>query len=480
LVEAIRGADYAMATAAVRSAMESPGPEITDALAAELPNAPADRQGLLILALAARGESRVMPAVLDAAKNADRQLRLLAFRALRRVGDASCVPALLEAAVEENEELSQAAMESLESLQDKAVDEQVAKRLSSAKGQMRLALMELAGRRRTAAAAPALWRAAEDSDPTVRTAALAALGVVVDAADLPKLIARLSKTKEKQEADALDKALREVCLRSENREAVAAQLAAALQTADGPVSNRLLDVLNAVGGDTSLEAVADAAKADNRELRDAAFRVLGQWRSADVAPVLLSLHNSVNDDRLKIRAIRAYIRIARQFDMPDDRRAAMCRTALKTARRNEDKALVLQVLLRYPNDEMRAIAQEAAKIPALKDEATLIEMGISSKGINRAELGRALGQARNQRVKLEIVKAEYGAGTNTKDVTKTLQQYAKNYRIIFLPSVSYNESFGGDPAQGMPKQLKIKYRIDGKEADVSLNENAMILLPMPN
>ena len=118
----------------------------------------------------------------------------------------------------------------------------------------------------------------------------------------------------------------------------------------------------------------------------------------------------------------------------------MCRTALETADRDEDKRLVLEVLLRYPSDEMQAIALEAAKVPALKDEASLVVMGMASKGINRAELGKALAQAGHTPVKLEIIKAEYGAGEKTKDVTAILRQYAKNYRIIFLPSASYNES----------------------------------------
>ncbi len=96
--------------------------------------------------------------------------------------------------------------------------------------------------------------------------------------------------------------------------------------------------------------------------------------------------------------------------MPADRRAAMCRTALETADRDADKRLVLEVLLRYPSDEMQAIALEAAKVPALKDEAMLVVMGMASKGINRAELGKALAQAGQQPVKLEIIKAEYGAG----------------------------------------------------------------------
>jgi len=479
LVEALHGLDYALAAAAVRSAMESPSPEITDALVAELPKASAERQGLLILALAERGEARVLPTVLQAAQSEDGQLRVLAFRALKRVGDASCVPALLDAAAEGSDDVAQAAMDSMESLQDKSVDEQVAARLSEAQGKMRIVLMELAGRRRTAAAAPALWLAADDADPAVRAAALASLGAVIETADLAKLIARLPDTKEAQEAAALDKALCEVCLRSEDREAVAAQLVAAMPKVGGPVKVRILETLNVVGGATSLETVAAAARSSDAELRDAASRVLGQWKSADAAPILLDLHNAVSDDRIKIRAIRAYIRIARQFDMPADRRAAMCRTALETAARDADKQLVLEVLLRYPSEEMQAIAMEAAKVPALKEQALLVVMGMASKGINRAELGRALAQAGQKPVELEIIKAEYGVGTKIKDVTTILRKYAKNYRIIFLPSASYNQSLGGDPAQGIVKQLKIKYRIDGKEGEVSLNENATIVLPIP-
>jgi hypothetical protein len=214
-------------------------------------------------------------------------------------------------------------------------------------------------------------------------------------------------------------------------------------------------------------------------MQDAASRVLGQWKSADAAPILLDLYRIADDERFKIRAVRAYIRLARQFDMPADQRAHMCRTALKMADRDEDKRLVLEVLLRYPSEEMQAIAMEAAKVPALKEQALLVVMGMASKGINRGELGRALAQAGQKPVDLEIVKAEYGAGNKIKDVTTVLRKYAKSYRIIFLPSTNYNESLGGDPAPGIVKQLKIQYRINGKAGEVTLGENATIVLPMP-
>jgi HEAT repeat protein len=479
LVEALQGTDDALAAAAVRSAMELPGPEVTAALVAALPKASPQRQGMLIAVLADRGEAQVLPAVLQAAQSSDAQLRLAALRALRRVGDASCVPALLDAATTGDPEVAQSAMESLQSLQDKTVDQQIAARLSQAEGKSRSVLMELATQRRTTAAAPSFWLAADDADPTVRAAALAGLGAVLDTADLPKLIARLSVTKEQQEATALDKALRDVCLRAADRESACGQLAAALTSAEAPIKTRILETLGAVGGAQALETVAAAARSNNEQLRDTAYRVLGEWTSADAAPILLELHKAVSDERLKVRAIRAYIRIAKQFDMPANTRAEMCRTALQAASRDEDKRLVLVVLLRYPDEEMQAIALEAAKLPGLKDEALAVVMSMANQGINRAELGRALAQAGLQPVQLEIVKAQYGAGDKMKDVTAELRKYAKNYRIIFLPNANYNESLGGDPVPNIAKQLKIKYRVDGKEGEVTFNENVLIVLPMP-
>ena len=98
LTEALRGPDQALAAAAIRAAMESPSAEVTNALLAELPRATAQRQGLLIEALADRHEPRVLQAVLQAAQSGDSQLRMTALRALKRVGDASCAPLLFDAA----------------------------------------------------------------------------------------------------------------------------------------------------------------------------------------------------------------------------------------------------------------------------------------------------------------------------------------------------------------------------------------------
>ena len=85
-----------------------PGREATEAVAAELARAAPQRQSLLILALADRGDASVVPLIVNAAKNSPEQVRIYALRALKKVDEAVSAPLLLEAALEENAAVSQA------------------------------------------------------------------------------------------------------------------------------------------------------------------------------------------------------------------------------------------------------------------------------------------------------------------------------------------------------------------------------------
>ncbi len=91
------------------TAREFPGGEIDKALATEMVGATPERAALMIQAMADRPETVVLAAVLKAAEQGDKQVRISAIDALRRVGDDSCLAALLEIAVESDADLAQAA-----------------------------------------------------------------------------------------------------------------------------------------------------------------------------------------------------------------------------------------------------------------------------------------------------------------------------------------------------------------------------------
>jgi hypothetical protein len=481
LVELLRSADKRMFQLGLTVARELPGQETTDALAAELAQASPERQSLLIPAIADRGGATALAAVLQAAKSGPDAVKLTAAEVLHRLGDVSCVPLLLELAVSENPALAKTASRTLAGLAGKEVDDEIIAQLPQAKGKVRLVLLQLVGDRMLTAAIPQATQAASDADLQVRLQALATLGAAVEFKDLSVLIERVAATPEKaEEAKAAEDALKAACQRMPDSEACAAKLVAAMATAKVPAKINLLAVLTAVGGQKALEAVAAAAADPNADIQDAGSRLLGQWMTLDAAPVLLSLAKSAADTKYEVRAVRAYIRLVRQFPMPDEERSKMCRTAMAIAKRDAEKKLVLDVLARYPSQEGLVLAAEAAQSDSLKADArkTVLVIVQKIRG-NSPQVQQILSHLGQERVKIEILKAEYGAQGKVSDVTALLRRSVHGLPLLILKGSSYNEAFGGDPAPGVPKELKIEYRLNGKAGKATFAENATVLLPNP-
>jgi HEAT repeat protein len=478
LVEQLQSSDKAFFRLGLSTARELRGAEVTEAVLAEIERTSPDRQALLLYALADRGDVEALPGILKIAGSAPSQARIAALGVVKRLGNASCVPTLLEIAVQADADVSQAARDALESLPGDGVDDDLASRLASADGKMRLLLIQLAGLRGIAAM-PALLKAVNDPDASIRTAALMALGETVDLSNLPVLIQRVVDPQFAEDTGAAEQALRAACIRMPDRETCAAKLADEMSRAPVSAQCAILEILSAMGGETALQTVGAAAKSSTPELQDAGSRLLGEWMTVDAAPVLLDLAKTADEGKYQIRAVRGYIRIVRQFDIPARQRADMCRTALQIAKRDAEKKLILEVLQRYPNIDTLKLAIEMAETPALKNDASAAAMVIAQKVGGSADVRDLLTQVGQDPVKVDIVKAQYGTDAKMVDVTETLRKHVRDFPLIVLPSSSYNSSFGGDPVPGVVKQLKIEYRMDGKPGEASFAENETIVLPVP-
>ena len=84
-----------------------------------------DRAALIVQAMADRPDTVVLAAVLNAASQGDKRVRLSAIDALCRVGDDSCLATLLEIAIDDDADFSQAAIETLAVLPGETVDKQI-------------------------------------------------------------------------------------------------------------------------------------------------------------------------------------------------------------------------------------------------------------------------------------------------------------------------------------------------------------------
>lgn len=340
-----------------------------------------DRAALVVNVLADRnadgGASPDLRAlVLTWAGSGPQAVRLAALQAAGRIGDASAVEPLLTLATDAA--VTDAARAALVALPGDSVDRVVLARMSGASPTLMPILLGVIGERRIPAVAQ-LKPLLAGSDGSVRLATLEALGNVVDLANLGLLVDAVQKPRDAAEGEAAEKALLAACVRMPDREACATTLATAVAAASGETKIKLLDIVGEVGGTKALATVATAAKAGDESLADAATRLLGKWMTADAAPVLLDLAAAPIGEKYQTRAFRGYIRIARQFALPDAERAEMCRKALAAAKEESDRKTILEILPRYPSAATLAVAEEATKLPGLEAEARAAAAAVRAK-----------------------------------------------------------------------------------------------------
>ncbi len=207
MLEAIRGKDHVRTAAAARTAMEMPGPEVTAALASELPKLPAEKQVLLIDTLGYRGDASAGPALLALASKGPDNVRLAAIHNLTHLGYTPALTLLAELSLADNAELAAAARACLGSFPGKDADAAILALLAHKEAKVRRLAVEMVGQRNFTQSACSLLKAAADDDESVRIAALNALRDQAGLAELPALLNLLVKARSSAESQAAESAL---------------------------------------------------------------------------------------------------------------------------------------------------------------------------------------------------------------------------------------------------------------------------------
>ncbi len=479
LVKSLRSPEKKLRQLALATVREFPGDQIDAALANELKDVSPARAVSIIQAMADRPQTVVLPAILAAVQNGSPLVQASAIDSLRRVGDESCLAILLSVATSDDAELRGIAKSTLAELPGEDVNAKIVTLLAASKGKEYPVLLHLVAQRRVDAV-PQVVQALSHQDPVIRQAALVALGQTVSLDRLSLLIDAVVQSQKAEDAEVASQALRAACVRMPEREACADQLSNAIPTAASDTKTTLLEILAEMGGDNALAQVSAAAMSRDPQLQDDGSRLLGKWNSVAAAPSLMNLAVSGPSSKYQVRGMRGYIGVARKFPMPEAQRVEMCRQAFEKASRIDEQRLVLDVLKIHPSAEGLALAMQAQKIAALKTDATVAASQIAQKlGGKRVDIASIMNAGGLEPVKLQIVKAEYGADGVGKNVTAVVQKNAGSLAWINLSGRGYNAAFGGDPVPGKVKKLTIQYVMDGKQGTASFDEDAPILLPQP-
>ena len=204
---------------------------------------------------------------------------------------------------------------------------------------------------------------AMDSKEAVASAAIGAAGYTASIDQFGDVLDLLTNLTAKQ----LNQTDRDVCMSRAcvrlPRDAAASVIETELKDVRGEVALWLINSLAQLGGKEALAVVTRAAQSGDDTRVDGATRALGEWLSADVAVPLEELASTLPPGNYRTRALRAYLRVGRQFDMPSNDRIQLCRRALQLADRDDERLLVADILHRNPSLESANVLLEILREP---------------------------------------------------------------------------------------------------------------------
>ncbi|MFW6171236.1 MAG: HEAT repeat domain-containing protein [Planctomycetota bacterium] len=379
----IKGESEAEFRLALTVAREFSGTGVNEVISAQLDNVPISRQVRLITALGERGDVEALSTVLAAVRSDHQAVRQAAVRSLAYFRDESVWPRLLDMACNRADARSDVARDALVRLDNPELDAMILEKLDGADSETRVALYDLIGRRRISEGVSALLRGMEAEAVSERLAAIESLGRTLPADRLDVLTARLLAKPSSEERRALLDALRDACVRLGDAEPCARRIVECLPETSGELTMELYELLGTVGGSTALQAFTEAVKDPSPAMQDTLTRVLGEWMSPDAAPLLLEIANSDMEEKYRIRALRGYIRILRQFDMTKRERIEMCQKAMPVVQREQERLLMLEALSRVPAPQTLSLAVTQLSHANVRPRAGEVALSLGANLVER-------------------------------------------------------------------------------------------------
>jgi HEAT repeat protein len=377
LRQSIQSGDLILVHAALRTAGEMPGTEVTTALTRTLNSLPDDTQILVLQSLGVRADPTSIPSIAARATTGSSEVRLVAIRALAEVGASAAVDPLVKLLRDGNTQIAQAAQESLAALPGPEADAAARALLGAGDKSDRLLGIELVSRRRMMSSMPVLFTAAKDPDAQIRAAAIRRLGDMGGADELPALLDLLAYAGSGSEVEATEQALGAVLSRIDKPGSQTPKLIAHLVNAKPAQKAALIRSLGVIGDQAALEAVCAAVP--DSSVRTAALRTLASWKTADAAPELLGVARKTTDATERTIALRGYLGWASNRDLPADQRLTMCREAAGAIEQPDDKKLLLGALGRIHNLESLELIAPYLADAEVREEASAATVAIAEE-----------------------------------------------------------------------------------------------------
>ena len=207
LLAAADSPDRSFRGSALALAETIPGTEATLRWVEKAGASPSDVRADILAMLGQREDAAALPFVRESLRSADETVRLAAIPAATRLGGEAVLPDLLPLLGSADADESAALKTALLGYPGPLVVPEAVRLLDATPLPAKAVLIDVLGEKGARGEIERVYRLAEDPDPAIREASLAALGQLAGDADLPRLVAMLEKASASDDVVRLQEAI---------------------------------------------------------------------------------------------------------------------------------------------------------------------------------------------------------------------------------------------------------------------------------
>lgn len=412
ILELLGSDDVRLRQAAAMFIVQMPDSISARALAERLPSLEPANQELLLNSLKTRGDKAAAPAVENLVSAEAESVRIAAINTLGVIGKASSAELLLSKAAGQGRE-ARAASEALVNMAGDDVEECIVDAArKTGTPQIRAEAIDILVQRNNKEVADVYEDAVNADSQAVRSAAYNALGALGTAAQVGLLTDKLVSVSNEDEMARLSRAVSRIIERASAPAELADTLLKAVDEADDAAVPYLLELLPGTPSDNALAVVRKFAASEDSDIKKAALRALGNWPSREPMDTLIRIAKETSDETVHVLALRGYINLASLSGQEAaEELEGVFRTAMDTARRAEEKKLILGAVANVPALWALDFVDEYRGDEALKAEAEAAYQRIKDN-IGEMVIIDDSGTAKAEHAAIHGSGAQYESGSN--------------------------------------------------------------------
>jgi HEAT repeat protein len=385
ILRAMDSPDPGLRARALELSDRIPGEEATAKWIDRLEAASPEVQSQIIAMLGQRGDATALPILREKLMSHRKVIKLASIPAAARLGREAVFPDLLSLLRTDQQDEIAAVKQALLGFPSRLLIPESVKIMEKVPPFSQVALIEILSERHAKEHVKVLFAKTGSDNEDVRRAALEGLANLAGPQDMPRLIDMLIVTDRIQDIRPIQNAIIASANQSEEKDNRANLLLKILQTAKEDKQPDLLRPLSRIGSPNALQAVIAKTQSENLQIQTVAISVLADWPDFEATEELSRIWRNTESQKYLLVAVRGYVRLVHESDMPPDTKLEKYREVLGHVSYPAAKAIVLGRLGAIRTSEAFKISVSFLKNLELKSQAAaaLARIGFSGIGIEK-------------------------------------------------------------------------------------------------